>query len=135
MKENLESISTKQLLAELNRRGEDKNSNSTETIRKRIKTSKLTFAVEVNEDEGYGVTYTLGVIKNGKFLDFYYNSGMNHEEFQKFIPNNFHESCESTYEYHAPNAKKDKHGLTIPETNPSKALTVLKKAGYIQFNP
>jgi hypothetical protein len=134
MKSDLKSTSTEQLLAELTRRGEHKNENSLDTIRKRIKSKKLTCAVIVDdEDLAYGPNFMLGIVKDGKFFDFYYSSGIPYGEFQKLIPDNFVETCESVYEYHSPTAKRDKRGRRIVDKSPAKALSVLKKAGYVEF--
>ena len=67
---------------------------------------------------------TLGILdKRGKFKDFYYNSGLEYEIFQKYIPPNFAEAMESTYEYHS--------GRTLTEEQYIKeAFDVLEKCGY-----
>ena len=134
MKSDIQHTSTKELLAELARRGEDKNKNSLDTIRKRIKSKKLNCAFTVDEDGEYGPTFMLGIVNSGKFFDFYYSSAMPYEEFQKLIPDNFAEVCESCYEYHSPTAKRDKRGLRIPDKSPAKAISILKKAGYTEFS-
>lgn len=66
--------------------------------------------------------YILGIIDTqGKFLDFYYNSGLEYEEFQKFIPKEFSEASESVYEF----SIKRHPGKTAKE--------ILEKYGYVEF--
>lgn len=93
-------------------------------IKSLIKKQKLVCAVEYDlnphDDLKFGPYFTLGIIKNGKFCDFYYNSDLEYEEFQKLIPSCFIEVQESTYELHAPESLNT-------------GLDILKKAGYSKF--
>ena len=66
--------------------------------------------------------YILGIIaENGKFKDFYYDSGLEYEEFSKLIPNGFAEAAESLYEF-------------CPKRHPNKkAKDILAKHGYTEI--
>src|SRR4051812_16332381 len=101
---NLSKTSTKDLIAELTKREElgkiDKFAHELQTIKTRIKAKKLICACEYYQEsypdfeEGNRVekkvwNYVLGIIKDGDFKDYYYNSDMEYEEFQKLIPSCF----------------------------------------------
>lgn len=68
----------------------------------------------------------LGILKRGKFKDFYYGSGLEYNEFQKFIPEGFSEAMESTYEYHP--------GRSLSEEKYIKeSFDILSQCGYTRI--
>jgi hypothetical protein len=118
---DLSKIPIGDLLAEVRRRHKDvaeyEESLSNNSIKAEAKSKKLTLAVQyLRAAYGGPPQYILGIIKKGEFKDFYYNSGL--KNFGRFIPNGFHESMESTYEYTA---------------DLNEGLEKLKKAGYTHF--
>lgn len=126
---DLSKIPIEVLLAEVERRHKDvedyHKTLKSHSIKTQITKKKLTLAVQYIKGGDYGPNFILGIIKKGKFLDFYYNSGM--ENFHDFIPDGFHECMESTYEYQ-PSKKNMSLEKTVEE-----ALSVLKEAGYTNF--
>jgi len=125
---DLSKIPIEKLLEEVERRHKDvedyhKTVNLL-SINSLIKKSGLIFGVQYTRGGEYGPQFTLGIVKKGKFLDFYYNSKV--KNFQNFIPEGFHGCMESTYEYHS--SKKLSNEKKIEE-----AISTLKKAGYTHF--
>jgi hypothetical protein len=75
------------------------------------------------EEEEYNCEYyILGIIdpSTNEFLDFYYSSGIEYEEFDELIPKGFAEAMESCYEF-----KVNKK---------TTAKEILKKYGYVNFD-
>lgn len=127
---NLSKIPTSELLAELDRRDKKSSINNLSKIKRLSKKNNVTLGaqliVDSNAYDDEMPYIMLGVIDNEIFKDFYYNSGLEYEEFNKYIPDNFHEACESTYEYHSgKNQSKDEY---INE-----AFKILKKCGYVRL--
>ena len=60
--------------------------------------------------------------ENGEFQDFYYSSGIEYEDFQQWIPDEFSEAAESCYEF-----SHRRH----PDKN---AKDILKAAGKTDFD-
>lgn len=129
MKKDLSKISTESLIKELDSRTK-KDGRSVEAARisSKFRELKLVGAVEYELDlsRGYGPNFILGVLKSDKFKDFYYNSGLEYEEFQKLIPAGFCESQESTYEFHDKKLKKQEEIV-------KSALLILSNCGYEYF--
>jgi len=136
MKYNITDIPTEILVEEFKRRKQlnliDNFKLELMEIRQLSKSKNLILAVEYDTTAGgdpdpqYGPWYTLGIIKGKKqiFKDFYYNSGIPYEKFQKFIPSCFSECMESTYEFNPPKGYKK---------NLRTSLDILKEAGYTLF--
>lgn len=119
---DLSKIPLSKLLKEVNRRQPQ---DSFSKIKRLARKNKLKLAAQLT-DGGYleGMPYImLGIMNYDKFCDFYYNSGLDYEEFQRYIPDKFHEVMESTYEY-------------CPENNLNReeyvkeAFDILAKCGY-----
>jgi hypothetical protein len=113
----LKDYTDKELIRELDRRAKLHGSLKDRTIKAEAKREKITLAVNYIK-AGYGgpPQYILGILKNKEFRDFYYSAEI--EDFQRFIPDGFHECMESTYKY----------------TNDlQEGLDVLKKVGYTHF--
>lgn len=65
--------------------------------------------------------YTLGILdENGEFQDFYYDSGMEFDEFRDLIPKGFGEAMESCYQF----KQRSNKGKTAKE--------VLENHGYVE---
>lgn len=129
MKKDLSKISTESLIKELDSRTKkDGRSVEADRISSKFKELKLVGSVEYELDTsgGYGPNFILGVLKSGKFKDFYYNSGLEYEEFRKLIPAGFYEIQESTYEFQDKKLKKQEEIL-------KSALSILRKCGYKHF--
>ena len=96
---------------------------ATNRAKKALKHVNFTLAVEYdfdpNEDSECGPYYTLGIVKNGKFFDFYYQSGLEPEDWDAFIPEGWHSPMESTYE--------------CGDLSLKQGLKVLKDLGYTHF--
>ena len=118
---DLSKVPIADLLAEVNRRHKDivkyQDSLQDDLIKSAIAKKKLTLGVQyLRAAYGGPPQYILGIIKKGKFKDFYYNSGL--KNFRKLIPSGFRESMESTYEY---------------TSDLNEGIEKLKKAGYTHF--
>ncbi len=125
-KNNLSEISTQVLIDEIHRRKAADHllfcKSAVSKYKKR--NPKIKFGCEYSRWDDFGIykyDFTLGIVKNGKFLDFYYNSGLGYENFQKFIPPGFAECSESTYE------------LSRRTENKEAAIDLLKECGYSWF--
>jgi hypothetical protein len=123
---DLSKISIGELLSEVERRHKDveeyHKTVRLHSIKSLIEKKKLVLAVQYTKDGDYGPNFILGVIKKGKFKDFYYNANI--KNYQSLIPDGFHECMESTYEFHTEGKKKP----TVED-----AITVLRAAGYTSF--
>lgn len=95
-------------------------------IKRAAEKNKLKLAAQLIDD-GYeeSMPYIeLGFLdKKGEFKDFYYDSGLEYEEFQQYIPERFCEVMESSYEYHS--GKKQTREQYIKEV-----FEILSKCGY-----
>ena len=101
---NLSSIPTPDLREELFRReAADKRSDYDKLLEKQkflMEKSGYKFAYRVDKEDLKHVYYTLGIVSDGHFEDFYYGvTGIDEESYKKFIPPFWGEATESTYEF------------------------------------
>lgn len=120
---DLSKIPLSKLLKEVNRRQPQ---DSFSKIKRLARKNKLKLAAQLTDDGYvYGMPYImLGILdKKDDFKDFYYNSGLEYEQFQQYIPDKFHEAMESTYEYCPENDLNREEYV-------KEAFDILTKCGY-----
>jgi len=124
MKVNLSKVSTKELNDELQRRADLQNQKDLVKNVKRVKKlfdgKNVELAASYTRFDDYHdyPVYSFGAMVDGDFIEFYYQSGLEFEDWSSCIPDDFSQLCENCYEYDG----------TMEET-----IDTLKKCGYTYF--